>query len=540
LHVLEIPKLKTQDFFFAVRHFLPVRLPILKDILLITVDDESIDKIKERWPFRRRIYADLLRKLQAGNPRLVALDFVFAGKGEPLDDFLLSEAIEQAGNVVLASFVDEGGNYVLALKDLRKAAKDSGVVNKLLDKDFFVRRTHLFYRDQHGKIVAWPWEIAILRELLGLDKKQFELAEQGLRLKTIGGRDPFFFIPFYDHKEAAINYRFNPEDIERLPLWKALEAKDLAERVRDKIVLAGATSRVLHDYYQTPLGVMPGVLVNLNWLVNILTKEFLKKIPLPLSAVFLTLFTFLSAYLGLRYDVMRGIAVLSLATLGLWGIFFFLFCYNYLGDFFTPFFGGWLVFLAVTFYRYFHTFIENVKLRSEVVTDPLTGLYNRRFLESRIDAEFAKLASEKRSRKTDPFHELSVLMIDIDNFKRINDTYGHQFGDDVLKTVSFSVRESTRKDDVVARFGGEEFCVVLMHISKEEAVQIAEKIRKSVEAKKFNYVNQITCFTVSIGVAATREDGLLSTRAIIRAADLALYEAKRAGKNQVYVYSNKT
>jgi len=166
----------------------------------------------------------------------------------------------------------------------------------------------------------------------------------------------------------------------------------------------------------------------------------------------------------------------------------------------------------------------------------LTGLYNRRFLESKIDAELERMAAVKGGRKTDPMQELSVLMTDIDNFKKINDTYGHQFGDDVLKTVSFCLKECTRRDDVVARYGGEEFCVVLFHTPKESALQIAEKIRKSVESKEFSYVSQIARFTISIGLAASRTDELFSSRAILRGADKALYQAKKTGKNRVCLY----
>ncbi len=534
LHILEPLRLKTQDFFFMVRHLFPYHNPVLREIFLITVDDESIDKIKDRWPFKRRIYADLLDKVGLAGPRVLAMDFIFAGKGEPLDNFLLSEAIQKLGNVVLSAFVDADGNYVLSLKELRERAKGSGVVNKLLDKDFQVRRAQLFYRDQTGKIVAWPWEIEILMTLFGIDRENFKATGDGVRFES---KDRSFFIPLYHEKQAAINYRFDLKDVNQLPLWKALEAKDLTDEIRGKVVLVGATSKVLHDYYHTPLGMMPGVIVNMNWLANILTNDFLKPVPLFINCLFVVLFAFLSSYLGVRYDVVRGLTILSISTLVFLGVFFSLFWNSYSGDYFSPLLGGWLAFLVTTFYRYFYILIENVRLRGEVATDPLTGLYNRRFLESRIDDELTKLASERRGRKTDPFHELSVLMIDVDNFKNINDTYGHQFGDDVLKNVSFSIKESTRKDDVVARFGGEEFCVVLTHTNMEEAIQIADKIRKSVEAKKLSYGNQVARFTISLGVASARADNLLSSRAIIRAADSALYDAKRTGKNRVCIYT---
>ena len=538
--ILEVPIFKTQDFLFSLRYLLPYHPPILKDLFLITVDDESIQKIKEKWPFRRRIYAELLQKLDAAGARLVALDFVFAGKSEPLDDFLLAEAIQKAGHVILAAFVDAQGNYVLSLKEIRAGAKGSGVVNKLLDEDLYVRRMRLVYEDQQGKIAAWPWEMEILKGLEGLTLDKLRISPQGLHDEPVENGHKRFFVPFYDHKNAAINFKLALKDIPQMPLWEVLQEEDLKSRVGGKIVLAGSTSRGLHDYYHTPLGVMPGVVVNLNWLVNMEARDFLQKIPFGFNILAVALFALVGSWLGLRYDVMRGLAGLAAGTLACGGLFFGLFCFNYIGDYFTPLLASWLAFLSVTLYRYFHTLVENVRLRGEVSTDPMTGLYNRRFLEARIDLEFAKLALERRARKMDAYHELSVLMIDIDNFKHVNDTYGHQFGDDVIKNVSYCIRESVRKDDVAARYGGEEFCVVLIHTRKEEAVQIAEKIRKSVEDKKFNYVNQMAQFTISLGVAAARADNLLSSRAIIKYADEALYEAKRTGKNRVCQFVNKT
>ncbi|MBI4549852.1 MAG: diguanylate cyclase [Candidatus Omnitrophica bacterium] len=536
--IFEISQLKTQDLFFAARHLIPRTNPLLKDIFLIVVDDESIDRVQERWPFRRRVYAELIEKASAAKPRAIGLDFVFAGKGEPLDDYLLSEAIQDSGNVILAAFVDPEGNLLMSLKEIRKGAQGSGVVNKLLDKDLYVRRAKLFYRDQAGKVVAWPWEIELLIQLLGLDRESFRILGRGVSFKSLkdGGE---VYIPFHNRQDTAINYRVNLEDVPHLPFWKAMESKDLASMIEGKILLSGANSRGLHDYYQTPLGMMPGVVVNLNLLLNILSGDFLHRLPPAADSFIVSLFVFLATWMGVKFDVLRATGMMTVVTALIWAVFFAFFCFNLTGDYFTPFLAGWVSFIGITFYRYFHTFIENIRLRGEVVTDPLTGLYNRRFLESRIDTELAKLASEKRGRKTDELHELSVLMLDIDNFKKINDTYGHQFGDDVIRSVSFSIRESTRKDDIAARFGGEEFCVVLNHTNRGQAIQIAEKIRASVEGKKFSYVNQMAQFTVSVGVATAREDNLLSSRALIRGADLALYEAKKTGKNKVCIYQHQ-
>jgi diguanylate cyclase (GGDEF)-like protein len=531
LEILEIPRLKTQDLLFSIRRLIPRVSPAAEQMLLVRVDDESIERLHERWPFRRRIYADLVDKLAGSRPRLIAFDLIFAGRGDATDDFLLGRAIADAGNVVLASYVDQERNYVVAREELRKGARGSGVVNLLEDRDFSVRRKPLFFRSERGDITAWTWEAAIACGVSGLDQTKARILKQ--RVIFEGAEKRSLKIPLHGERWAAINYRLTLEDVASISLWEALERELPAPEVEGKIVLIGATSRGLHDYYRTPLGLMPGVVVNMNFLANLLADDFLFFLPPMANALLFGLMGGVGWVAGLRFGLGRSLLAVALSTAGLLVSFFALLLFNGVADPFGPLASGWTVFLVVTLSRYARTLLENVKLRGETVTDPLTGLYNRRFLEGRIDAELDKLVSEKRGRKTDPFHELSVLMIDVDNFKKINDTYGHQFGDDVLKTVAFTIREGTRKDDIVARFGGEEFCVVLVHTHKEAAAQIAEKIRNSVEERKLNYVNQVTSFTVSIGVASARADNLLSSRALIRTADMRLYEAKKTGKNRV-------
>jgi len=378
--------------------------------------------------------------------------------------------------------------------------------------------------------------------MIAKERIGFNLANLGMEngQASLKGGDPaggrkFFFPVSGKNAVLKINYRFTLDNVNSIPVSEVL-AGEFGEKVKGKIVLMGTTSKAIHDDYNTPLGVMSGLVINANVLVNLLTGDYLAEIPQTVTALILALFVSLACFAGLRCGVFRGLLLLGGVTAGVLGIGFLLFMENRIGNYFTPLAAGWLSFLATAFYRYFRTLIENVRLKGEVVTDPLTGLFNRRFLETRINSELELMASIRRERKTDPVQEISVLMMDVDNFKKINDTFGHQFGDDVLRTVSFCLKECTRREDIAARYGGEEFCVILNHTAKEAAVQIAEKIRKSVEAKEFNYVNQMTRFTISIGVAAAREDQLFNSRAILRAADKALYHAKHTGKNKVCIY----
>ena len=160
------------------------------------------------------------------------------------------------------------------------------------------------------------------------------------------------------------------------------------------------------------------------------------------------------------------------------------------------------------------------------ITDKLTGLYNRRFFDYFLDLEIKRSSRQKTS--------LALLLIDIDNFKRINDTFGHLFGDNVLNKFGKLLKTKIREIDMAARYGGEEFAVVMSNTGCEEAVKIADRIRQSIQAYSFDKENFTT--TVSIGIALYPLDAN-SLNELIENSDYALYKSKRNGKNRVYVYS---
>lgn len=170
-------------------------------------------------------------------------------------------------------------------------------------------------------------------------------------------------------------------------------------------------------------------------------------------------------------------------------------------------------------------------LESENITDPLTKVYNRRYLDRRLEEEVA------RSRRY--ALELSVLMLDIDHFKRVNDTYGHQVGDVVLSTLGSLVKTSLRELDVVARYGGEEFLVICTNTGIDGAALVAERLRRLVESLQVEIPdgaggNQTIRISISIGVAGLNTS-IDSKDKLVQAADQALYRAKGEGRNRVIV-----
>ena len=185
--------------------------------------------------------------------------------------------------------------------------------------------------------------------------------------------------------------------------------------------------------------------------------------------------------------------------------------------------------LARGFVDYAAPILQNVRyfkqLQQRAIQDELTGLYNRRFLEGHLQKQLAMA-----SRYEQP---LAVLMLDIDLFKTINDRFGHDAGDRVLRSFSVNLSQTIRASDVVARWGGEEFVVVLPSTIGHAAKALAEKIRKSIEALSFEeQVPGLDGITVSIGTAAFPDDGA-TEEVLLKSADLALYRAKQRGRNRV-------
>ncbi len=160
-------------------------------------------------------------------------------------------------------------------------------------------------------------------------------------------------------------------------------------------------------------------------------------------------------------------------------------------------------------------------------TDGLTGLYNRRAWEELLNSEFRR---HQRNGQNS-----ALVMFDIDHFKKVNDTYGHQAGDAVIRAVADMVRQTKREPDIAGRYGGEEFGVVLVDTDSVGAMRFAERLREAVMAHPVHHDGQEIHYTISLGVAPIdREQGCTRW---IAAADQALYAAKHAGRNRVSLYS---
>lgn len=166
---------------------------------------------------------------------------------------------------------------------------------------------------------------------------------------------------------------------------------------------------------------------------------------------------------------------------------------------------------------------EKERLNKLSIIDPLTSIYNRRYIMDKLKQEL-----ERAKRFS---HPLSILMADIDHFKKVNDTFGHPAGDIVLKEIAMLLEQTTRAIDFVGRYGGEEFIVILPHTDSNGAMLVAEKVRKKIAETKFPKVGTVT---ISIGAAVAIKTSTIKT--LVQQVDSALYMSKKSGRNRLTLH----
>jgi diguanylate cyclase (GGDEF)-like protein len=167
------------------------------------------------------------------------------------------------------------------------------------------------------------------------------------------------------------------------------------------------------------------------------------------------------------------------------------------------------------------------RLFESALRDGLTATFNRRYFVDRLNTEMRFASRHDKA--------LALLFVDIDHFKKINDGFGHQAGDHVLAAVARELTATIRAEDVLARYGGEEFAIICREIEKEGALALGERLRGAVERARYEYEGRVIPVTISVGAAVARKPQ--QVQPLIAAADAAMYEAKRAGRNRVQFHS---
>lgn len=575
--VLMVRVLKVGDFFttmenntFDLRQNLSVQNGYKKpskNIVLITIDDPSYEYLLGKygeWPIPREVYAKLINYVEAQNPKAIAFDLMFVKsmKSSHAGDSALVNAMNKYDNIFTAM------NFDNQPEDVRKAVKlpeklsvnveNNSKVDFSKELTFSNCRTILTKiidgRANVGMINVSRSKDGILREmpplliyqgkffphmslLAGIDylkktenaKAEFFVLDKNSNLKVANRKIPV------DKEGGAVLNWYGPagETFEQVPFYKVDKAvngdkESLKYNFKNKIVLVGTTAVSLFDTKSVPVSkIYPGVEVHATYINNIIDNNFIKKVP---AAVDILISAALALFVG--FIVIRTIST----AVALWTVVLTTFGYLVLSYLLMVFFNLWvgiILPLSSVFLIFVSAYIVKYLLKSRdfehqyklATTDGLTELYNHRFFQEQM---IMNIENCKRYNS-----HFSLILIDIDFFKKFNDTYGHQAGDAVLKQVAQTLKKNVRATDIVCRYGGEEMSIILPNTDREEAIFTAQKICQAVAQKPFKLGSDLEKnVTISLGVATYPQDGNSPTE-LIEKSDQGLYKAKENGRNQV-------
>ena len=326
------------------------------------------------------------------------------------------------------------------------------------------------------------------------------------------------------------------ETYEHIPLYKLIKLMN-GEKIKEKydlsnkIILIGTTATGLADIKSIPIGsfgeTYPGVEMYATFINNFLDNNFIKKAE-PFTNILITLFLagIISVVVLLVNSTIISVTAAIFIALGYIILTYFVMWFGNLWiDIVIPVAAIVFAFLVAYIVKYIiksRDFEHQYKLAT---TDGLTQLYNHRYFQEQMQMQIANASRYG--------NEFSLIIVDIDHFKKFNDTYGHQAGDAVLRQVAQTLKMNTRMTDIVCRYGGEEMSIILTNTDRQEAIMNAKRMCNEVAKKMFKLnATDTTHVTISLGVSTFPQDGETSQQ-LVEVADQGLYYAKEHGRNQV-------
>lgn len=535
------------------------------DIVIVAIDDATYEYILDHygeWPLPRDTYAKVIDYLEQYNPRIIAFDLMFVKsiKSKNDADIALINSFKKYDNVFTAMNLDNQPQELRKAPELPKklainvennskinfteltytncrtilegilnTTKNIGIINVSRSDDGVLRKMPVIVKYKNN---FYP-QLALKVGLKYIEQEnQSEIQKISIdknSILSLGNKKIFL-----DKDGSAIlNWYGSAGTYTQIPMYQLIKAvngedTNLNYNFQNKIIYFGTTASSLFDIKTVPAGkVYPGVEVQATYVNNFIDNNFIRKV----DRMF-TVFVSILLALLISVSVMRlsSAFAASLTSLSIYFIYLLIAYYSMrFGDYWLEVIYP-LIFsiLAFTF-----TFIVKYLIKSRdfeqqyrlATTDGLTELYNHRYFQEQM-----RMQVEQSKRYKGNF---SLIIIDIDYFKRFNDTFGHQSGDAVLRQVAFTLKKNVRATDIVCRYGGEEMSIILPNTGKEEAFATAEKICKRVAEKRFKLsAEKESNVTISLGVATFPFDGE-DASSIIDTADKRLYNAKHNGRNQV-------
>lgn len=522
----------TRDIFFKLRRISTDPPRAIEDIVLVTIDQESCEKLDSRWPWPRRIFTRLVENLTEKGAKVIALNVSFTGLegGEEASTLELAEAIREHGNVVVGVTFEKGRHLIKPNAIIADAVSRYGFLEKISDADFHIRRSYLLRPYQ--KIGSSPeqfessFPLQVAAAYYGGPRRSGVSFRADDGLLTVGPDKRSFMID--PDGSYLINYLASESDYKRIPAWRIVEGKASGEDIQGKVVFVGLSPTLFADMHQSPYGIMSGIGIQANEFLSIVSGRFLKFVPNAfifflswlVSLCVLALFLFRRFWLGF----LGFAAALFGGFLGMQTAF----ARDLVMEPLPLLLGPLLAALLGIAANSLKLLWENKGLESKVIQDKMTGLYTYDFLRMRLEDEWKRCQKSKMP--------VSIVMTDLDHFKKINDTLGHETGNEMIRRAANVIRESVRGYDIVSRYGGDEFVVLLWHASLKEALAYRDRLRGSYHAMAAKLEPALQSSSISIGVACydPRENhgDPSSPQALVEKADKDLFidkESRRKG-----------
>ena len=532
------------------------------DIVIVAIDDASYEYILDNygeWPLSRDTYAKIVNYLELQSPRSIVFDLMFVKslKSANNADLALINTFKKYKNLYTAMNFDNQSEDLrvppklpqklaynvennsktdfsdLTYSNCRKildgiinATSNVGIINVSRSDDGILRKMPVVVKYQNAFYPQLALKVGL--DYLGETQNSFEIDKHS---DFVVNSERKIFI---DKDGSAILNWYGPAGTYTyVPMYKLIKAvngekTDLNYDFSNKIIYFGTTASSLFDIKTVPTGkIFPGVEVQATYLNNIIDNNFIRKVDRGYTIALSLLLALLIASVVSRVNSAFTASMMSLSTYFIYILvaYYALRFENLWLELIYPLIFSILAFTLAYIGKYLiksRDFEQQYKLAT---TDGLTELYNHRYFQEQI-----RMQVEQAKRYSNNF---SLIIIDIDFFKKFNDTFGHQSGDAVLRQVAQTLKKNVRSTDIVCRYGGEEMSIILPNTEKDEAYSTAQKICNRVADRKFKLVgDKETNVTISLGVATFPFDGDSAPK-IIEAADKKLYEAKNNGRNQV-------
>ena len=512
-----------------------------KDIVIVAIDDGSYEYILDKygeWPLRRDMYAKMVDYIEAQQPKTVAFDLMFVKsmKSDIESDNALINVFKKYDNVYTSMNLDnqpedlrippqlpekltvkpypnvkdtiEYSNCRVILQGILDATSNIGMINVSRSDDGVLREMPLYLKYNGKYYPQLGYRVALAS---GNVKNVQPNEDASVILNWYGPAGTF-------------------ENISMYKLLKAVENNDIkAFDFHNKIVYFGATAASLFDIKTVPVDkVYPGVEVQATYVNNLLDGSLIKQCPEYVNIIAGLLLALLTVIFVMKIQSMPTAFGLSVTI----SAFYVMFAYELM-----RFKYYWIKIvspLSIVLFAFILAVIVKYLIKSRdfdtqyklATTDGLTELYNHRYFQEQMQ----RFVSHSDRYNT----VFSLIIIDIDFFKKFNDNFGHQSGDAVLRQVAFALKKNVRATDIVCRYGGEEMSIILPNTKNEEAVAIANKLCTIIGTKKCKLANgKESNVTISLGVSTYGEEDGLTPTELIASADKRLYHAKENGRNRV-------